>query len=91
MAILESEIEYTNTITISKEEYDALKTDAVKLDILLEALCKKASLVAYFDDALHFSQIDETIYILFPELCGNLVQRLKEEERERLREEQDDD
>lgn len=92
MAITETGPETTAEpmITITKEEYDDLKFDAVKLDLLLEALFARATLTAC-NDGLHFNDIDEVMTVLYPKTCGNVIQRLKEEERERLREEQDDD
>lgn len=92
MAIIETGPETTAEpmITITKEEYDALKADAVKLDLLLGGLFSRASL-AYCDEGLHFSDIDDVMLLIYPEACNNLITLLKEAERERLREEQDDD
>lgn len=77
-------------ITITKAEYDALKADAVKLDLLLGGLFSRASL-AYCDEGLHFTDIDDVMALIYPEACNNLMTMLKEAERERLREEQEDE
>lgn len=92
MAIIETGPDKTAEpmITITKEEYDALKADAVKLDLLLGGLFSRASL-AYCDEGLHFSDIDDVMLLIYPEACNNLITLLKEAERERLREEQGDD
>ncbi len=92
MAIIETGPETTAKpmITITKEEYDALKADAVKLDLLLGGLFSRASL-AYCDEGLHFTDIDDVMLLIYPEACNNLITLLKEAERERLREEQDDE
>ena len=91
MAIIETGPETTAKpmITITKEEYDALKADAVKLDLLLGGLFSRASL-AYCDEGLHFTDIDDVMTLIYPEACNNLMMMLKEAERERLREEQGD-
>lgn len=91
MAIIETGPETTAKpmITITKEEYDALKADAVKLDLLLGGLFSRASL-AYCDEGLHFTDIDDVMLLIYPEACNNLMMMLKEAERERLREEQGD-
>ena len=88
MAIIETGPETTAKpmITITKEEYDALKADAVKLDLLLGGLFSRASL-AYCDEGLHFTDIDDVMLLIYPEACNNLITLLKEAERERLREE----
>ena len=92
MAITETGPETTAEpmITITKEEYDALKANAVKLDLLLGGLFSRASL-AYCDEGLHFTDIDDVMTLIYPEACNNLMMMLKEAERERLREEQDND
>ena len=88
MSIIETGPETTAKpmITITKEEYDALKADAVKLDLLLGGLFSRASL-AYCDEGLHFTDIDDVMLLIYPEACNNLITLLKEAERERLREE----
>ena len=94
MAIIETgpstEPIITPMVTITKEEYDALQKDAVKLDLLLEALFARATLTAC-NDGLHFNDIDEVMTVLYPEACGNVIQLLKEAEHDRLREEQGDE
>ena len=94
MAIIETgpstEPIITPMVTITKEEYDALQKDAVKLDLLLGGLFSRASL-AYCDEGLHFTDIDDVMTLIYPEACNHLMMMLKEAERERLREEQDDE
>lgn len=90
MAIIETGPETEPMITIAKEEYDDLREAAVKYDLLLDALFGKACL-KYCGKELHFDSIDEIMPVLFPNTCAKVYTRLKEEERARLRPEEQDD
>ena len=88
MAILDSVNEHVkcncNTITITKEEYDELKADSLKLRLFFEAIFSKASL-NYFNTELAFTNINEIMPVLFPSQCYEKFNFLKAIQLEKLR------
>ena len=64
-------------ITISREEYDALKADSLRFEMLLKAIFNHAKLSSYNDCGLNFNDIDDVMSILHPEECQYKVKELK--------------
>lgn len=64
-------------ITISREEYDALKADSLRLEMLLKAIFSHTKLSNYNDCGLNFNDIDDIMSILHPEECNYKVKELK--------------
>lgn len=64
-------------IKISREEYDALKADSLRLKLLLKAIFSHAKLSNYNDCGLNFNDIDDVMNILHHEECSYKIQELK--------------
>lgn len=89
MAIIDSLNEHNgsskiNTVTISKEEYDELREDSIKLEIFLDAMFSKARL-NYSNTDLTFTNIDEIMPILFPASYDITFDNLKAMQLEKVR------
>ena len=63
-------------ITISREEYDALKADHIRFELLLKAIFNHTKLSTYNECGLCFNEIDDVMSILHPEECEYRVKAL---------------